>query len=135
MVQVIWVAPLAAGAIARTIWSFASNGRVKFRSIATESGFTSVTVMLPAPTFFASEDQAYFAPTPLAAPSKVRDIFGSRFSQGDHACHWWKSTSIGRIAAGAAAMVVERETAKLSGRVATHAARPASTTTAPARMA
>src|SRR5688572_26638155 len=70
------------------------------------------------------------ASRPALAPVKVRFMFGSILSQGDHSPHRWKSFTIANAMSAGAWIVAERCTENSDGRVEMM---PASATTATAR--
>src|SRR4030095_9512163 len=84
-------------------------------------------VILPSPTSL-FPGQLIAAPLPAGGPSKELFAFGSSFIHGDHASHFFSSFTCGKIAAGGAAIVAERETRKSDGCKATIMRKAAMTT-------
>src|SRR5262245_17499193 len=72
-------------------------------------------VRLPSPTSLLP-DQVILAPTPLCGPSNVILAFGSILAHGDHASHWCRSLTCGKIDSGDALMVAVRVTLNSLGR-------------------
>src|SRR5262245_39886914 len=85
-----------------------------------------VSVMRPWPISLLPV-QAKTAPSPAAGPSKVVLALGSRFAQGDHASHLWKSFTCANTSGAAAAIVADRAIRYSEGCRATNAAKAAMT--------
>src|SRR5690348_8274672 len=90
-------------------------------------------VIFPSPTS-ALPDHDWLAPTPSGGPSKADFMLGSSLAQGDQASHLCKLLTWGKISAGKAFTVAERETVYSAGCIATNPKNTATTAPTPIKI-